>query len=174
MKMFRICLPVICLMLMTGCGLDGPTPSKPKSDAVPPPSQSSEQKPLASEKAAPEKAAVHEAGPGKPTAEPKPDAVREKAAVGMGEKGRGYGGGVITTPIKAMWSAREKVFLDQMYHALDLYKADHDGHAPKTQDEFMQQIIKENHLQLPALPEGERYVYDPNTGELMVEKPKEP
>ena len=99
--------------------------------------------------------------------------MREKAAVGMGEKGRGYGGGMITMPVKAMWTAREKVVLDQMQHALDLYKADHDGHAPKTQEEFMDKIIKENHLQLPTLPAQHRYVYDPETAKLLVKRPND-
>ena len=47
----------MCLMLLTGCGLDGPIPGAPKRDA-PRGRQVSraEQKPAAAEKAAPEKA----------------------------------------------------------------------------------------------------------------------
>ena len=53
--------------------------------------------------------------------------------------------------------------MDQMHHALDLYRAGN-GHVRKTQKEFMEHIIKENNLPLPALPAGQRYVYDPSTG----------
>ena len=35
----------------------------------------------------------------------------------------------------------------------------------------MDRIIKENNIRLPTLPTGNRYVYDPKTGELMIEKP---
>ena len=44
--------------------------------------------------------------------------------------------------------------------------------APKDNDEFMQRIIKENHIKLPELPEGDRYMYDPKTEQLMVESPE--
>jgi hypothetical protein len=151
-------LPVMCLMLATGCGLDGPIPSGPKREATGP---ASEQKPGV---------AAPGAGAEKAKADQNPGTAREKAAVGMGEKGRGYGSDMITMPVKAMWTAKEKIVLDQMHHALDLYKASQ-GHAPKTQQEFMDRIIKENHLQLPTLPAGHRYVYDPDTEELMVERP---
>jgi hypothetical protein len=44
------------------------------------------------------------------------------------------------------------------------------GSNPKTHDEFMSKIIQENNIQLPELPPGDKYVYDPEKGELMVEK----
>ena len=69
-----------------------------------------------------------------------------------------------------MWTAREKIVLDQIRHALDLYKAT-EGHTPRNHKEFMERIIKENHVQLPALPTGHNYVYDPEADELMVERP---
>ena len=43
---------------------------------------------------------------------------------------------------------------------------------PKSHEEFMQRIIKDNDIVLPELPGGRRYVYDPKTGELMVEQPR--
>ncbi len=171
MKTFLGCLPVVCLMLTTGCGLEGPIPSAPKRDAPPPaPIQSSEQKPAAVEKTAPEKSAGSAAGKEKATVETKPGTVREKAAVGMGEKGRGYGGGIVTMPLRTIWNAREMLVLDQIKEAMKLYKAS-EGHAPKTKEEFMDKIIKANNLKLPTLPEGHSYVYDPNTEELLVERP---
>ena len=98
-----------------------------------------------------------------------------KADVGIGEKGRGYGGGLITTEVKAYWTAKEHLTLLNLQHALDLYRAnDPNGKGPKTQDEFMKKVVKENDIKLPELPEGHRYVYDPHTEELLVEQPKAP
>ncbi len=57
--------------------------------------------------------------------------------------------------------------------AMDIYKAG-EGHAPKTHQEFMDRIINENHIQLPTLPPGQRYVYDPQKEKLLLEKPKAP
>ena len=158
---------VICLIFLTGCGLEGPIPSGPRREAPPPASQSSEQKPAAAEKAVPEKPAVAAANAGQ-----QPGMVREKVTIASGEKGRGYGEGFLATPLKALWFSKAKLASDQLHHALDLYKAS-EGHAPKTQQEF-DKIIAENHIQLPTLPAGSRYVYDPDKEELMLLKPKEP
>ncbi len=172
MKTFLIWLPVICLVFATGCGLEGPIPSKPKSDA---PASNTAPEPNAAaassgDKKAPDKVAGKAPGAVKLTGEQKPGTVREKAAVGMGEKGRGYGGGIVTMPLRTIWNAREMLVLDQIKEAMKLYKAS-EGHAPKTKEEFMDKIIKANNLKLPTLPEGHSYVYDPNTEELLVERP---
>jgi hypothetical protein len=101
-----------------------------------------------------------------------PATVREKAGVGSGEKGRGYGGGPVTTPVAAYFSVRERLVFDaEIPHALDLYKAT-EGHAPRSQDEFMRDIVTANRIRLPTLPPGHRYVYDPKSEQLMVEHPK--
>jgi hypothetical protein len=138
------------LVVLTGCGPDDSGSGGRTSEAP-----------------APRAAAVSSA------ADRKPETVREKAAIGMGEKGRGYGGDMITEPVKAYWNARERLVLDQIQHAMNLYKAS-EGSAPKSHQEFMDRIVKENHLQLPTLPTGHRYVYDPSKEELQVERPKEP
>ncbi len=62
------------------------------------------------------------------------------------------------------------VFEIQVPHALQLYEATN-GRKPATHEEFMEQIIKANQIELPELPAGQRYIYDSQTGELMVEKP---
>ena len=93
-----------------------------------------------------------------------------KAEAGVGIKGRGYGGGMITEPIHQYFSIRERLAFDQITHAVDLYKATN-GNAPKSHEEFMTQIIKANGIALPKLPAGERYLYDPKTEQLMVERP---
>jgi hypothetical protein len=99
-----------------------------------------------------------------------PSANAVKAEAGVGRKGRGYGAGMITTPIAAYFSIRERLAFDQVTHAMDLYKATNE-HAPKSHEEFMEKIIKENGVKLPQLPAGERYLYDPKTEQLMVERP---
>ncbi len=87
--------------------------------------------------------------------------IRQKADVGLSPKGQGYGGGLITEPISVYFKAPQMIaFRIQIPHAMNLYRAQH-GHFPKTQEEFMEKIIKENGIQLPSLPPGARYVYDP-------------
>ena len=106
--------------------------------------------------------------PGSPD-QPPPGMVREKAAAGAGKQGRGYGGGIITEPVRAYWNARQKVDYEiKVPGAMRLFKAQYDRNP--TDAEF-QQMLKDNDVNLPTLPEGERYVYDAKTGELMVERP---
>ena len=70
-----------------------------------------------------------------------------------------------------MFAAKERlVFEIQIPEAMKLFKATEDR-LPKSHEEFMERIVKENHIILPLLPEGHRYVYDPKRGELMVEQP---
>jgi len=61
-------------------------------------------------------------------------------------------------------------FRIEIPQAMKLFKATEDR-APKSHEEFMERIIKENHITLPLLPEGHRYRYDPKTEQLMVEQP---
>ena len=69
-----------------------------------------------------------------------------------------------------MYRAKEHIAFDiQIPHALDLFKAT-EGRLPKSHEEFMERIIKENQIKLPPLPEGQRYVYDVKQGQLMIGK----
>ena len=98
-----------------------------------------------------------------------PDTVREVAKAGAGAQGRGYGGGIVTTPVAAYWNTRQRVEYEiKIPGAMRLFKAANDRNP--TNDEFWK-LIEENGVNLPTLPPGEKYVYDPKTGELMVEKP---
>jgi hypothetical protein len=102
-----------------------------------------------------------------------PNAQRVKADVGVGAKGRGLDKfqGVLATPAKAYFTMREKaIFQVQIPHAMQMYQALH-GNAPQSHDQFMKEIIQANQIQLPELPTGQRYVYDPQAKELMVERP---
>jgi len=96
---------------------------------------------------------------------------RQVAEVGVGKKGRGYGGGVVTEPIRAMFRTEQRIQLMNMEGAMKMYKASN-GFLPKTHEVFMKEIIEVNSIELPELPDGERYIYDPEQGELMVERPK--
>jgi hypothetical protein len=97
---------------------------------------------------------------------------RVKAETGVGAKGRDYGGGVITEPVRQYFRAPQMVaFNVQIPHALQLWEATN-GRSPASHEEFMQEIIAANQIKLPELPPGERYVYDPEKKELFVERPK--
>jgi hypothetical protein len=112
-----------------------------------------------------------------PAASPAPvekkpiEKVKKKAEVGVGAKGRGYGQGVVATPAASFWAIKERIAFDiQIPQAMQLFKAT-ENRPPKDHAEFMQRIIKENNIRLPELPEGDRYMYDPKTEQLMVELP---
>ncbi len=97
-----------------------------------------------------------------------PSARYQKADVGVGKQGR-YNGGLIATPVAVYFRSRDRITFLNLQHALDLYKAQNG--PPKSHEEFMEKVVKENQIQLPALPEGERYLYDPQKEELQVVKP---
>ena len=82
---------------------------------------------------------------------------REVADVGVGAKGRGYGGGLYTEPLRIRWTIEQQlIFRDQIPHALNLYKAEHDR-LPRSHEEFMKDIIQANSIGLPELPKGDKY-----------------
>lgn len=96
---------------------------------------------------------------------------RVKAEVGVGKKGRDYGGTYITEVVKARFTAEQRIVFDiQIPKAMQLYEAAN-GRLPKSHDEFMREIIAANLITLPELPADERYVYDPELRELQVERP---
>lgn len=98
-----------------------------------------------------------------------PETVQEKAAVGAGAQGHGYGSGPVATPAATFFRAREKIAFDiQIPEAMKLFKATEDR-APRTHEEFMERIIKEQHISLPKLNPDRRYRYDPKTEQLMIE-----
>ncbi len=72
------------------------------------------------------------------------------------------GGGYLKTVTGTRFWAEHQIILDNIRHAMDLYQAEH-GAYPKTQEEFMREIIKPNEpaTRLPELPDGWDYLYDP-------------
>ena len=114
---------------------------------------------------------------GAPVAEAEPqgevEMERVKAEAGVGKQGQIIGDkqGFLRTPAKALFTAKQKIAFLKVEHALNLYDAEH-GFKPKTEEEFMEKVIKFNNIELPVLPEGQIYVWDGEAGELLVEKPK--
>jgi hypothetical protein len=107
-----------------------------------------------------------------PTAGAPPAVVQEKAQAGVTGKGDYGGPGVVTTPISTYFQLRERiVFNIEIPKAMQLYEATNGG-KPKTQEDFMRDIIQANMIKLPELPPGHKYLYDPQKGELMVEHPQ--
>jgi hypothetical protein len=94
---------------------------------------------------------------------------QRKAEFGVGAKGHDYGPGALTTPLSVHFTIQERIVFEvKIPKAMQLFKAT-ENRAPKSQEEFMQKIVKDNDIALPELPFGDRYVYDPKAGELMVQ-----
>jgi hypothetical protein len=166
----------LAIVLLAGCGSYEPAvpPSPPKGE---PPQAGPDAGKKGPPRAAPgprkTEASEDEPGPAeKPRPKPEPgDAKPEqrKAEFGVGAKGHDYGPGVLTTPISVYFTIQERMaFNIKIPSAMNLFKAT-ENRLPKSQEEFMTRIIKENDIELPALRSGDRYVYDPKTGELLVE-----
>jgi hypothetical protein len=167
-----------------GIGGDLDSLASPKRDATPseaPPSEASQGG--EPEPAAPATAPAMPGPPAPPPEEASPppmpyqppasqdNVIREKADVGAGKKGD-YGPGFITTPVSTFWRTQEMAaYRIQVPQALSLYRATH-GHFPKTQEEFVREILEPNRIKLPELPQGHYYVYDSEKGELQVARPK--
>ena len=119
------------------------------------------------------------AAPSGPDAQPAPpqaaapavaETKLEKAAVGAGEKGKKYGGGIITEPARVYFRVEERLTFLQVDQAMNLYRGEH-GRAPESDEEFREKIIKANQITLPSLPRGDEYWYDAEKGELMIKRP---
>ena len=109
---------------------------------------------------------------GAPVAKPEPDRVKAEAgATGRGNYGSGFGGGLGTTALSTYVRVQERAGYLQVDQALNLYKGEH-GELPKSHEEFMEKIVKANQIKLPELQPDARYVYDPEKGELMIERQK--
>lgn len=95
------------------------------------------------------------------------------AGVGVGAQGKGYGDGIVTTPVATLFTVKETIaFKIQIPQAMKFFEAQN-NRKPTSNEEFMEKIIKDNQITLPELPAGEKYIYDPQAGELMYTHPKE-
>jgi len=162
---FQLSLITIVVLLLTGC--DQPPPSGATSSSSASNRRSSGPPPPPPGATDLDGANVedHVVGPEEPELE------REVAKAGVGKKGRNYGGGIISEPVHQYFHQSQRIEFMKITGAMKMYKGEH-GYFPKTEEEFMSKIVKFNSIELPELPEGERYVYDPKSGELMVERPK--
>ncbi|MEE3372213.1 MAG: hypothetical protein VX346_22960 [Planctomycetota bacterium] len=98
---------------------------------------------------------------------------RVVAGVGVGRRSRSLDkrSGPVVEPLKSLVATKERLAFDvQLKQAMNLYQATH-GRLPQSHDEFMTQIVAFNKIKLPALPAGHKYLFDPQRGELMVERP---
>jgi hypothetical protein len=122
--------------------------------------------------------------PQEPAAQPEkqpeePKTVRVEAKAGVTGKGQyGQGGGekvmdIITVPVGEYWRTKERLVFDiQIPQAMSLYKASNENKAPADHDTFMKDIIEANKIKLPGLPSEHKYIYNPETESLEVEKPR--
>ena len=130
--------------------------------------------PVAQAKPAESKPAPAPVPPPAPVAPPKVELERVKAEAGVGKKGQSLKEheGMVVTPVKQYFRIQQQLVFDiEVKHSLELYNATN-GNYPKSHAEFMKDIIETNQIKLPELPDGHRYVYEPATHELMVERPK--
>jgi hypothetical protein len=162
MNRHRRILLTLSIALLIGCNRSEPahpsSPTPPQATVATPPPP-------------PPPSASQATNPPSPQPPKSPNTTKLEAKVGVGVKGHYGTEGVIVTPIASLFAVRERLAFEvQIPEAMKLFKATEDR-FPKSQEEFMERIIKENHIQLPLLPEGSRYFYDPQRGELMVESP---
>lgn len=98
------------------------------------------------------------------------------AQKGVGIKGRSLDAheGIVVTPAKSLFAAKERIVFDiQLPSALQLFRAtDPTGAGPTSHEQFMSEVIEANQIPLPKLPEGHKYLFDPKTQLLMVQRPK--
>jgi hypothetical protein len=107
------------------------------------------------------------------TGERKAASVAGPAGVGIGAQGKGYGAGIVTTPVATLFTVKETIaFKIQIPQAMKFFEAQN-NRKPNSNDEFMEKIIKDNQITLPELPAGEKYIYDPQAGQLMYTHPNE-
>jgi hypothetical protein len=96
--------------------------------------------------------------------------IREAVHAGVGEKGH-LPEGMLTSSGNAYWRSQAKIAFAQVAHDIQLFKA-RTGKAPQSHEEFMKEIIEPAQIKLPQLPPGQRYIYQPETEQLMIERPK--
>jgi len=73
----------------------------------------------------------------------------------------------LTGALEAYQPLKEKVAGLGIDHAVNLFQA-LEGRYPKDHDEFMEKVIKANHIKLPTLGKGKSYEYDVENHKLVV------
>lgn len=164
-------IAVVASLLVAGCEAPPSSPSAPsgsqaKDSAPAPPPVIGARPKVSAPGTGTAQTSPAEAGPG---------VVREKAVVGVGKKGRDYEPGMVTTPVSIYFRGPQMVaFKIQIPYAMKMYRGANE-HFPKSHEEFMQKIIKENQINLPELPAGQRYFYDAKkAAEMQSYDPADP
>ena len=92
---------------------------------------------------------------------------REVAKAGVGKEGRDY---KILKSLGQIPRTRQWKQFIQLQEALKYYKIRHERY-PSSMEELEEKILKPNFIKLPELPAGDKYVFDSEKGQLMVEHP---
>lgn len=104
--------------------------------------------------------------------DPGEDVTIQEAGVGAMGKGEGYGDDPLTYALPAYWSIQERLtFESEVPKAVQIYETMNNKKVESTK-EFMEQVIKPNHIKLPELPEGQKYMWSSKNHKLMIVKPK--
>jgi hypothetical protein len=171
-------LLVLSLGILAGCSDSSSDPQNAtvtpqvsavttEEDVPPPPPPPTQQTKTSGQPKASTVAATPSQAPAIP-----PGMVAEKADVGSGEQGRGYGQGIVSTPVAAYFLTRQNIsFNIQIPELVKAYKFEHDLKGPPSHDVFMKDVIQKYGIRLPELPPGHKYLYDPKEEMLMVVRP---
>ena len=170
MKQIGFFLLFMMIVCVSGCDDLVPKP--------PPPSVISEQP--VDEKAVSQPQTLDSPDPAAPVAEvsapaeePAPKTEVREVQIGDDRRGHYEKHEFIAAPIGVYFRATQGMELERITAAINLYKAMNDNKPPATEEIFMKEVIEANRIKLPQLKEGWKYLYDPETGKLMVEKPVE-
>jgi len=108
-----------------------------------------------------------------PPAPPPPVVMEQvKAQKGVGLEGKSLEGesGVIVTPVKALFLAKQEIAFEINFrHQYQIYRVT--GELPKDFDDLTEKVLKPFQIKLPKLPPGHKYIWDAANEELMVERP---
>jgi hypothetical protein len=102
----------------------------------------------------------------------------DSARPGENKRGQGYGGGIVTEPVRQYFLNEERINLQIQYpKAVKEYRAFNNNKNPPTLEVFRDKILNDYGISLPELREGEFYVYDPSGKEaedmLLVARPQQ-
>jgi hypothetical protein len=160
---FSLLLGVVCVCVVCGC------------DSAKPKNLGQDQPPAAQNDPPPVEVPEVPPVPGNPVQQD--NTVMVNAAPGMSGKGN-YGTPtgnnpmeIITVPVSTLFRTKDQLILMNIDYAMKLYQGEN-GRIPASQEEFAEKIILGNNIQLPQLPAGQEYVYDPTDGVLKIRKPR--
>ncbi len=157
---YHRCILILTVAILTGCGQVPPADDS-RVGAVAPPLAAPP--PPAVAQGVPQHGVVVRDG-----ADPADQPDLKVADASVGRRGRNIGGGIITEPIRQRFLIEDRLTFLNEKKAMDLFHAAH-NRSPESHDEYWSEIVDANGLQFPELPAGQRYVYDPQQAQLMVE-----